>query len=103
MQSGQANNSILFMQYRVCCYKCGVHNNSYDFEFQASDAWNERISEKHGRWILDDSDEYANHYHCSICGAEKDTCNEIYYEPPPNYCEHCGTKMDGKDGEDDGR
>ncbi len=54
--------------------------------------------ERHGEWLLDDSDEYANHYHCSVCGAEKDTCNEIYDEPPPNYCENCGAKMDGKDG-----
>ena len=52
--------------------------------------------ERHGEWLLDDSDEYANHYHCSVCGVEKDTCNEIYDEPPPNYCENCGAKMDGK-------
>lgn len=51
--------------------------------------------EKHGEWILDDSDEYANHFHCSRCGAEKDTCNEIYVEPPPPYREHCGALMDG--------
>lgn len=49
--------------------------------------------ERHGEWILDDSDEYANHFHCSRCGFEKDTCNEIYVEPPPPYCEHCGAKM----------
>lgn len=53
--------------------------------------------ERHGEWILDDSDEYANHFHCSRCGFEKDTCNEIYDEPQPNYCENCGAKMDGKD------
>lgn len=56
--------------------------------------------ERHGRWILDDSDEYANHFHCSRCGFEKDTCNEIYVESPPLYCEHCGAKMDGSSKSD---
>lgn len=86
--------------------------NSYPEEY--FDGWTDAVSEaitevegipaadvrpeRHGEWLLDDSDEYANHYHCSVCGAEKDTCNEIYDEPPPNYCENCGAKMDGKDG-----
>lgn len=49
----------------------------------------------HSRWILDSSDEYADHYHCGKCGAEIDLCNEIYTEPIPNYCHNCGAKMDG--------
>lgn len=49
---------------------------------------------KHGRWIIDSSDEYANHYHCDKCGKEIDLCNEIYVEPSPNYCPNCGAKMD---------
>lgn len=48
----------------------------------------------HGRWILDGSDEYADHYHCDQCGAEIDLCNELYTEPTPNYCKDCGSKMD---------
>lgn len=48
----------------------------------------------HGHWILDSSDEYANHYSCSRCGGEIDLCNEIYSEPTPEYCQHCGAKMD---------
>lgn len=47
----------------------------------------------HGGWILDSSDEYADHWHCNKCGAEIDLCNEIYTEQPPNYCHNCGAKM----------
>ena len=53
---------------------------------------------RHGRWILDSSDEYANHYSCSRCGGEIDLCNEIYSEPTPGYCQFCGARMD--EGED---
>lgn len=49
----------------------------------------------HSRWILDSSDEYADHYHCGKCCAEIDLCNEIYTELTPNYCQNCGAKMDG--------
>lgn len=55
---------------------------------------------QHGRWILDSSDEYADHYSCSRCGAEIDLCNEIYSESTPEYCQHCGARMD--EGEDAG-
>lgn len=51
----------------------------------------------HGQWILDSSDEYADHWHCSKCGAEIDLCNEIYTEQPTNYCHNCGAKMDKED------
>lgn len=49
----------------------------------------------HGKWILELSDEYADHYHCSKCEWQIDLCNEIYEEPKPNYCPQCGAKMDG--------
>ncbi len=55
---------------------------------------------QHGRWILDSYDEYASHYSCSRCGAEIDLCNEICSEPTPEYCQHCGSRMDeGKETE----
>lgn len=57
-------------------------------------------AQQHGRWILDSSDEYADHYSCSRCGAEIDLCNEIYSESTPEYCQHCGARMD--EGEDAG-
>lgn len=58
-------------------------------DIQAEDA--EQVV--HGGWILDSSDEYADHWHCNKCGAEIDLCNEIYTEQPPNYCHNCGAKM----------
>lgn len=50
-----------------------------------------------GQWIIDSSDEYANHYHCDQCQKEIDLCNEIYVEPTPNYCPNCGAKMKKED------
>lgn len=51
----------------------------------------------HGQWIFDGGNEYADHYHCSKCGAEIDLCNEIYTEQTPNYCQNCGAKMSKED------
>lgn len=49
---------------------------------------------RHGHWIYDCGNEYADYYHCSECGAEIDLCNEIYTETKPNYCKNCGARMD---------
>lgn len=49
----------------------------------------------HGEWIYDSGDEYADHYHCSVCGEKIDLCNEIFTEMKPKYCPNCGAKMDG--------
>lgn len=53
---------------------------------------------RHGRWVFDGGDEYADHYHCDQCGAKTDLCNEIYTEQKPNYCPNCGARM-GKEDE----
>ena len=50
----------------------------------------------HGRWELERAGKYKQieHYSCSICGFD------LPYNPEylPEYCEHCGAKMDGGDG-----
>ena len=53
---------------------------------------------RHGRWVFDGGDEYADHYHCDQCGTKTDLCNEIYTEQKPNYCPNCGARM-GKEDE----
>lgn len=47
----------------------------------------------HGEWIYDSGDEYADHYHCSVCGEKIDLCNEIFTEMKLKYCPNCGAKM----------
>ena len=51
----------------------------------------------HGRWIDIDSEMYTWKIRCSKCGHERSmmSTGQIY----PMYCEDCGTRMDGKDGE----
>lgn len=53
--------------------------------------------ERHGHWIYQEPDDKFSWkpYLCSACG-EKGGKN--YTE----FCPHCGAKMDGKDGENDG-
>lgn len=52
------------------------------------------VEVKHGRWI----EHYAYecwHYDCPFCDdgyATKERDNT-----PPNYCQNCGAKMDGKE------
>ena len=53
---------------------------------------------RHGRWVFDGGDEYADHYHCDQCGTKTDLCNEIYTEQKPNYCPNCGARV-GKEDE----
>lgn len=60
---------------------------------KAIDAWNGRAEVKSGKW----QESFAFgcwHYDCPFCDdgyatKEKD-------ETPPNYCQNCGNKMDGK-------
>lgn len=51
---------------------------------------------RHGRWKghYCEDDGIRDGWECSACG-------EWYYfgENKPNFCPHCGAKMDGKDGE----
>lgn len=55
---------------------------------------------KHGEWVYELGDPY-----CSVCGKQAGYFAGGYemeiYEAP-KYCPYCGTKMDGKDGADDG-
>ena len=50
----------------------------------------------HGRWELERAGKHKQieYYSCSICGFG------LPYNPEylPEYCEHCGAKMDGGDG-----
>lgn len=51
---------------------------------------------RHGRWKghYCEDDGIRDGWECSACG-------EWYYfgENKPNFCPHCGAKMDGKDGD----
>ncbi len=49
--------------------------------------------ERHGRWVEDGSGVIL----CSECGEEHE-----WEDYRATYCEDCGAKMDGKDGESDG-
>lgn len=51
----------------------------------------------HGRWIDIDSEMYTWKIRCSKCGHERSmmSTGHIY----PMYCEDCGAKMDGKNGD----
>ena len=53
----------------------------------------------HGRWIDIDSETYTWKIRCSKCGHERSmmSTGQTY----PMYCEDCGARMDGKDGEYD--
>jgi hypothetical protein len=55
---------------------------------------------RHGRWIDIDSEMYTWKIRCSKCGHERSmmSTGQIY----PMYCEDCGARMDGKDGEQNG-
>lgn len=50
----------------------------------------------HGWWELERAGKHKQieYYSCSICGFD------LPYNPEylPEYCEHCGAKMDGGDG-----
>lgn len=50
----------------------------------------------HGRWIKDDflSDDVNNAEKCSQCGELIGWFGNL-----PNYCPHCGAKMDGGDND----
>jgi tRNA(Ile2) C34 agmatinyltransferase TiaS len=52
---------------------------------------------RHGRWIDIDSETYTWKIRCSKCGHERSmmSTGQTY----PMYCEDCGARMDGKDGE----
>ncbi len=50
--------------------------------------------ERHGRWI---EDEKYGIVICSECGEE-----HAWEDYRVSYCEDCGAKMDGEDGENDG-
>lgn len=51
---------------------------------------------RHGRWIDIDPEMYTWKIRCSKCGHERSmmSTGQIY----PMYCEDCGAKMDGGDG-----
>ena len=57
---------------------------------------------RHGHWVAErayfsnDPDSEFIEYKCSECASYV-----LYEEYLPNYCQHCGAKMDGKDGEQD--
>ena len=55
---------------------------------------------KRGRWIDIDSETYTWKIRCSNCGHERSmmSTGQIY----PMYCENCGTRMDGKEGDQNG-
>ena len=55
---------------------------------------------RHGRWIDIDSEMYTWKIRCSKCGHERSmmSTGQIY----PMYCEDCGARMDGKDGDGNG-
>lgn len=54
----------------------------------------------HGRWTGSDTQCGIS---CSVCGMPVDDfCGSIDYiclEYEPNFCPHCGSTMDGKDGD----
>jgi rubrerythrin len=64
----------------------------------------ERIKEletqlpKEGEWI----DLFGHDYKCSVCG-EWYRMDGTPEQEDMNYCPNCGARMDGKDGERDGR
>lgn len=49
-----------------------------------------------GKWKEHQNGEYW-HYDCPFCDDGYATKGED--KTPPNYCQNCGAKMDGKDGE----
>ncbi len=53
------------------------------------------IVQKQGEWKVHQNDGYW-HYDCPFCDDGYATKGED--ETPPNYCQNCGAKMDGKDG-----
>lgn len=52
---------------------------------------------QHGQWIDIDSETYTWKIRCNKCGHERSmmSTGQIY----PMYCEGCGARMDGKDGD----
>lgn len=46
-----------------------------------------------GRWVVGDCDEFAEQYHCSVCGKQIVLNIELFNEPKPKYCSACGAKM----------
>lgn len=52
---------------------------------------------RHGRWIDIDTEMYTWKIRCSKCGHEKSmmSTGQMY----SMYCENCGARMDGKDGD----
>ena len=48
---------------------------------------------KHGYWYEIDSDVGWELVGCSVCRKEYSLCEG---EDKPNYCPHCGAKMDGE-------
>lgn len=53
---------------------------------------------RHGHWIDIDTETYTWKIRCSRCGHERSmmSTGKTY----PMYCENCGIRMDGKDGDD---
>ena len=55
------------------------------------------VESKHGKWIWDKENDKM---YCSKCGYETDNWGVHQESDPiewqlPNYCENCGTRMDG--------
>lgn len=109
IERGSAISLIEEKQKALCPVGRYGRHYVYGSDRETYDAWEEIIETLeaapaadvspvvHGLWILDSSDEYADHYHCDRCGVQIDLCNEVYTEPKPNYCLNCGAKMQGYD------
>lgn len=47
---------------------------------------------RHGKWIDIDEQSYTWKVRCSVCGHERSMMST--QGEYPNYCEHCGARMD---------
>ena len=52
-------------------------------------------TQKTGKWIDMDEQSYTWKVRCSVCGHERSMMST--QGEYPNYCEHCGARMDAED------
>jgi hypothetical protein len=69
------------------CYKANAESLCFGILFKFT-VTADVADARHGEWIMHtNSDGNLNHYECSVCHIQQGYLS--------NYCEDCGTKMDG--------
>ena len=54
------------------------------------------VEAKHGEWKIKRDDYDYEYMKCSCCKEEFYPCDSDTVDETPNYCPHCGVKMDGE-------